>query len=96
VLPSKGTFNKLEKQPDRNLMHINKGKCKVLHLRRNNPRHNCMQRDDWLESSFAEKDPGVPGGHHLEREPAMYACSKKRLIVFWALLRGVFPAGRGK
>jgi len=47
-------LNRLEKCVDRNLMKLNKGKCKVLHLRRNNPMHEYTLRADWLESSLAE------------------------------------------
>ncbi|GAB0207674.1 mitochondrial enolase superfamily member 1 [Grus japonensis] len=32
-------LNRLEKWADRNLMKFNKGKCQVLHLERNKPRH---------------------------------------------------------
>ncbi|KAK4828161.1 hypothetical protein QYF61_024076, partial [Mycteria americana] len=80
-------LNRLKKWADRNLMQFIKGKYKVLHLRRNNCRHWYMQGTDWLESSFSEKDRRVPGGHHVEHEPAMYACGKKRLMVFWTSLR---------
>ncbi|KAK4810813.1 hypothetical protein QYF61_008785 [Mycteria americana] len=38
---------------------FNKGKCKILHLRRNNPMHRYMLGAAQLESSFAEKDLGV-------------------------------------
>ena len=44
-----------EEMADRNLMKFRKGKCKVLPLGRNNPRHQYMLGTDWLESSFAEK-----------------------------------------
>ena len=32
-------LNRLEKWADRNLMKFNKGKCKLLHLGKNNPMH---------------------------------------------------------
>ncbi|KAK4825285.1 hypothetical protein QYF61_026130 [Mycteria americana] len=40
-------------------MKFNKGKCKVLHLGRNNPIHQYGLEADCLESSFAEKALGV-------------------------------------
>ena len=49
-------LNRLEKWADRNVMKFNKGKCKVLHLGRNNPMHQYMLGTTQLESSFAEKD----------------------------------------
>lgn len=40
-------------------MKFNKENCKVLHLWKNNPRHQYMLGENQLESSFAEKDMGV-------------------------------------
>ncbi|GAB0177588.1 mitochondrial enolase superfamily member 1 [Grus japonensis] len=52
-------LNKLEKWADRNLVKFNKGKCKVLYLRRNNPMHQYMLGATQLGSSLAGKDLGV-------------------------------------
>ncbi|GAB0188283.1 mitochondrial enolase superfamily member 1 [Grus japonensis] len=49
-------FDRLEKWADDNLVKVNKEKCKLLHLERNNPRHQCILRVTQLESSLAEKD----------------------------------------
>lgn len=49
-------FDKLEKWADRDLMKVNKGKCKVLQLGRNNLRHPYELAVDQLERSFSERD----------------------------------------
>ncbi|KAK4828884.1 hypothetical protein QYF61_001442 [Mycteria americana] len=52
-------LNRLDKWTDKNFMQFNKGKCKALHLGKNNPMHWYMLRDTQLEKSIAERDLGV-------------------------------------
>lgn len=51
-------LDRLETGGDRNLMQFNKGKSGVLHLRRNNPMHQCVLESTHVESSLAVKDMG--------------------------------------
>ncbi|KAK4827299.1 hypothetical protein QYF61_016526 [Mycteria americana] len=59
VLLPLSVLSRLEKWRNRNLMKFSKGKCKLLPLGRNNPRHQYTLVANQLESSFAEKAPGV-------------------------------------
>ncbi|GAB0205041.1 mitochondrial enolase superfamily member 1 [Grus japonensis] len=49
-------LDRLERWAERNLMKFNKGKCRVLHLGRNNPKHQYRLGVDLLGSSSVEKD----------------------------------------
>ncbi|KAJ7408922.1 hypothetical protein WISP_117825 [Willisornis vidua] len=52
-------FEDLESWAGKTLLKFNKGKCRVLHLERNNPLHQHRLGADPLESSSVEKDLGV-------------------------------------
>ncbi|GAB0178971.1 mitochondrial enolase superfamily member 1 [Grus japonensis] len=49
-------LDRLESWAKRNHMKFKKGKCRVLHLGRNNPKHQYKLRVDLLGSNAAEKD----------------------------------------
>ncbi|GAB0183443.1 mitochondrial enolase superfamily member 1 [Grus japonensis] len=53
-------LGRLQSWAERNQIKFKKGKCRVLHLGRNNPMHQYRLGVDLLESSSAEKDVGVP------------------------------------
>jgi len=50
-------LDRMESWVQRNQMKFNKGKCRVLHLGRNNPMNQYRLGEDLLESSSAERDP---------------------------------------
>jgi len=52
-------------------MKINNGKCRVLYLGRNNPKHQYRLRADQLVNNSTEKALTSPGGHLIGHKPTM-------------------------
>jgi len=52
-------LDRLESWAERNVMRFNKGKCRVLHLGRNNSMHQYRLGADLLECSSVERDLSV-------------------------------------
>lgn len=85
----------LEKWTDRNLRLFNKGKHKVLHQGRNNPRHQNMLGAAQLEISLAEMDLGVLVDSKLTTsQPCAYL--QRRLIVSQAAFGDKLEGDQGR
>jgi len=87
-------LNRLEKWADWNLMQFNKGKCNILHMGRNNPRHQYLLGADQLESSFTEKDLGILENAKLTMSHQCVLVAKKEYDILSCLRQSIASRSR--
>ena len=82
-------LDRLEAWANKNLMELNKDKCKVMHLGKHNPGVQHRLGSTWLGSSSLERDLGVLVGRKLNMSEQGAAAAKKANTVLGCIKKGI-------
>ncbi|PKU40496.1 rna-directed dna polymerase from mobile element jockey-like [Limosa lapponica baueri] len=88
-------LDRLGSWPERNLMKFNTGKCRVMHLGRNNPKNQYRLWADLLESSSEEKDLGVLVDNRMTMSQQCAVVDKKTNGILGCIKKSVASRSRG-
>ena len=82
-------LDRFEKWAHMNIMKFNKAKCKVLHMGWANPKHQCREMNEWIESSTVEKDLGILMDEKLDISWLCRLAAQKAIHIQGYIKRGV-------
>ncbi|GAB0203942.1 mitochondrial enolase superfamily member 1 [Grus japonensis] len=87
-------LDRLESWAERNQMKFKKGNCRVLHLGRNNPKHQYRLGADLLGSTIVEKDLGVLVDNKLSMSQQCALMAKKANGILGCIKKSVASRSR--